>query len=104
MFEFHDRLNRNKISQYQRLLPQFIHDNAELLDVKLVNCFQTLDGRTIETLKNKLDMKTLFQYQEIRGKFMLENILEIEDDENICDALVLNNKVSTMIVNIIFRR
>ena len=71
--------------------------------MKLVSRYQTLDMGTIETLKEHLDIKTIFKYQELSDNFILEHVKELEG-EDICDSLILNMNLSQSVVNAIFKR
>lgn len=83
---------------------EFIYENADVLDMKLISKHQSLDIGAIKALKDKLDMQTVFQYQELMDQFVLEHVHELEAEEDICSALVLNQNISHAVVNVIFRR
>lgn len=104
IIEFQDYLDWEKIAQYQKLSAGFIKDHVHILNMKLVSRHQQLDTGAIEVLKDHLDMKLIFQYQELGENFVREHIREIEDDEDICDAMILNNNISDSIVNSMYRR
>lgn len=72
--------------------------------MKVVSRYQELEPAAIDALKELLDMKTIFRYQELSDHFVLQNIKEIEADDETCDALVLNHNGSPMTVNVVFRR
>lgn len=55
--------------------------------------YQRIDMGTIEALKEHLDIKSVFHYQELPENFLSDNMEMLEESgENICETLILNTR------------